>query len=309
MYPVLKKPILIEAHLKGEHPFLDMDISVPKKPVFQIGHYDWLIAGVVFGVLCFVIIFYHVFVGLFFGILTFLCTGTFFQYLKEDKSDHAFQLRRYEAQKFDFEKFTQKRSEIAELKKDASKYLAFLKEEIKSLAKETTEVETGTYSYTVGKSENLLWSEAKKIFGENIYRNITISNQSWIIPYMPDLVFNDGEILIDIEIDEPYSFKDSKPIHYYDLITKKHVDTDRDDYFLSNNWFVIRFTEKQVITHTKGCLLFIAEIINQISGNSQYLNHLCNVAPLAKEDFWTVEQVRLWVNESYRNSYSEIYTL
>src|SRR4030042_3100589 len=52
--------------------------------------------------------------------------------------------------------------------------------------------------------------------------------------YYPDVTFIDAEknILIDIEIDEPYS-RSGNPTHYVEDIN----DAQRDNYFIDNGWY------------------------------------------------------------------------
>jgi len=70
--------------------------------------------------------------------------------------------------------------------------------------------------------------------------------------YCPDFVYNDGELYIDIEIDEPYDYVNKKPIHYVGS-----NDESRNCFFSENNWFVLRFAEKQIQDSPNDCIDFI----------------------------------------------------
>jgi very-short-patch-repair endonuclease len=65
-------------------------------------------------------------------------------------------------------------------------------------------------------------------------------------------------IFIDIEIDEPYSFEERKPIHFDDS------DCERDKYFAESGFIVIRFTEDQIIDNTYQCYFIIKKCISKI---------------------------------------------
>ncbi len=64
---------------------------------------------------------------------------------------------------------------------------------------------------------------------------------------------------IDIEIDEPYEYKTKKEIHYIGC-----GDEDRNKYFISNNWFVIRFTENQIKNHLAECVDIVKAFVHFI---------------------------------------------
>lgn len=82
-------------------------------------------------------------------------------------------------------------------------------------------------------------------------------------PYEPDISIierNDKYgIRIDIEIDEPYSGVERKPIHYIGC------GDDFRDLCLNNiGWIVIRFSEKQIYTEADYCINYIKYIIGLI---------------------------------------------
>ena len=95
--------------------------------------------------------------------------------------------------------------------------------------------------------------------------------------YEPDFIYYDKELLIDIEIDEPYIFETKKPIHYFDEATQKHKDVKRNNYFNQLGWVVIRFSEKQVVENPYGCCLEIAELIEQLTMNTYYFESTLTV--------------------------------
>jgi len=78
--------------------------------------------------------------------------------------------------------------------------------------------------------------------------------------YYPDLIIVDTEtnICIDIEIDEPYSFEDKKPIHFGD------EDCNRDTYLIESGFFVIRFSEEQIVNNTYECHLLLKGLLKEI---------------------------------------------
>jgi hypothetical protein len=75
-------------------------------------------------------------------------------------------------------------------------------------------------------------------------------------PFCPDFVYAEDGLFIDIEIDESYDFLSKKPIHYID-----GSDDERNDFFLQNNWFIVRFAEEQIKNDPDGCIEFIKHFV------------------------------------------------
>ena len=84
--------------------------------------------------------------------------------------------------------------------------------------------------------------------------------------YEPDIALiydNKYHINIDIEIDEPYSGYDRKPIH----CKGNQSDAYRDLILVKAGWIVIRFAEEQVVKSPLNCALIIARLLNSIDKN------------------------------------------
>ena len=79
-------------------------------------------------------------------------------------------------------------------------------------------------------------------------------------PYEPDIAIIEKSdkygIRIDIEIDEPYSAVDHKPIHYIGC-----GDEYRDRVLNSFGWIVIRFSERQIFLESNKCISYIQRIL------------------------------------------------
>lgn len=113
--------------------------------------------------------------------------------------------------------------------------------------------------------------------------------------YNPDftMICKKTDLHIDIEIDEPYTLKDNKPIHYIDS-----SDNKRNEFFLDNNWCIIRFSEKQIISQTKECIETIKSVYKSIiEMNSSYSTDL------KLDPRWTYEESFIMQNNKYRENY------
>lgn len=129
------------------------------------------------------------------------------------------------------------------------------------------------------------------IFGDKITNSIefTLPNGN---AYVPDAAYIDraSGLCIDIEIDEPYSLPDGKPIHYIGC------DDYRNNYFSQKGWFVVRFAEEQVAKYPEECITFLKEFINNLAnGTLPSFTH--------KTKRWSLAEAFAMANSSYRSNY------
>lgn len=150
-----------------------------------------------------------------------------------------------------------------------------------------------------GLTENYFKSVLMTYFPNKIFSDITIEeNNSYPFKYIPDLIYMDEKmgLYIDIEIDEPYDIEDGNPIHYKD-------DFARINFFNSNNWIVIRFSEKQIALKSIECCKFISQIIMKYTGNEKYYNRLKSYPDISIEKMWTKEDADLMSMNNEREIY------
>ncbi|MEJ7683815.1 MAG: DUF559 domain-containing protein [Segetibacter sp.] len=174
------------------------------------------------------------------------------------------------------------------------KRLEFTNEIVKPLKKAENYFE----NIKVGKSEKYFENYLKEIFGHAIKTNHVVEIFSYYKyeddielyndydfynenrklskkdnAYIPDFIFEhpNSNLVIDIEIDEPYSSQ-RKPIH---TLENTH-DEKRNKYFTEKNWIVIRFSEEQIVTNPYSCCQEIATIVFDLTGDSIYLKLLNN---------------------------------
>ena len=154
-----------------------------------------------------------------------------------------------------------------------------------------------------GHSEENFASYLFNYFPQNIHQEIVIQNPNYNkgFHYTADFAYIDKElkIYIDIEIDEPYAYKSRKPLHYIDSDT----DLRRNEYFLERDWFVIRFSEEQIVKSPKNCCKTIADLIAEIKGKESIPKQLINVQPVNKISRWSEDEARRMADENYRQTY------
>ena len=148
-----------------------------------------------------------------------------------------------------------------------------------------------------GRYENFFFNYLNQFFLNRIKVNTCFGYSN--SPYEPDFVFFDEEtnLHIDIEIDEPYIYSSKEPIHYIG------VDDNRNNYFVSNNWIVIRFAEEQIVKTPIECCKVIAGVISTILKDDIYLKPLSHVKDLDSIPQWSFDKASLLAKSDFRESY------
>lgn len=112
---------------------------------------------------------------------------------------------------------------------------------------------------SVGISEDFFSTYLENAFQDKILTGKCVQFSGGY-EYYPDFIYVDTEkgVYLDIEIDEPYTFKSKKPIHYGE------VDDERNKVFTSNYWSVIRFSESQILQYPKECVQTIESYVKYL---------------------------------------------
>ena len=158
-----------------------------------------------------------------------------------------------------------------------------------------------------GVSERLLFNRLKDIYGDKITNKIILTvKYSGIYgldkyDLLPDIVYYDPNknMLIDIEIDEPYDLVSLTPIHYKSEDETPTHDEWRDNLFVSCNWFVVRFAEEQVVKELDNCIIYLNGLINTVKGSYNFHWHK-SVTPIKR---WNYNEAYFMANNNYRNKY------
>jgi len=122
--------------------------------------------------------------------------------------------------------------------------------------------------------------------------------------YYPDIIIDiEHKYFIDIEIDEPYAYKNRELTHYIN-----GGDENRNNYFISKNWWVVRFSEGQVLYDLQRCVEIIEALIKFIeSGKSKYLNDIWKLRLEICVQRWTREDAKLMLIDSIRDNMESHY--
>lgn len=99
----------------------------------------------------------------------------------------------------------------------------------------------------------------------------------------------------------PTNIKQKKEIHYIGC-----GDEERNEYFSSNNWFVLRFTENPIKNHLLECMCIIKSLIHFIEyGDTSKLNEIERIIVQIQEPRWSKEKSRMLAIENYRAQHIE----
>ncbi|MCY7283686.1 MAG: endonuclease domain-containing protein, partial [Cyanobacteria bacterium CAN_BIN43] len=106
-------------------------------------------------------------------------------------------------------------------------------------------------------------------------------------------------LYIDIEIDEPYAYNTKEPTHFLGA----WKDDNRNNFFLSKGWLVIRFSEEQVVRHPQSCCKTIAQAIAEVLGDNSVLNQFATMPNLQTMQQWTQSEAEDMAANDYRDRY------
>lgn len=125
---------------------------------------------------------------------------------------------------------------------------------------------------------------------------------------IPDFAYIDevAKLSIDIEIDEPYTPRqyprDNKPLKLTHCLGQDHYDK-RTRFFQDCDWFVLFFSERQVLQYPHQCCKAVAQVIDFITESTLTQAHFKNITDLKPEARWTEEQARLMAQRQERLHY------
>lgn len=184
-------------------------------------------------------------------------------------------------------------------------YPFVLMPEPNSIVKYPQRGKTGRKGYTEERFKNYLIKHFSNDFFINDDHSLLVRGQ--LRPFEPDFSLNDKmsrNILIDIEIDEPYQgindIENRKPTHYVG------VDDQRNSAFIKRGWIVIRFAEIQVHQSPDACCRFVADVIKEIIREYKIPSSLKKITRPEMITLWTKVEAMVWSSQRYRENYLSI---
>lgn len=120
--------------------------------------------------------------------------------------------------------------------------------------------------------------------------------------YYPDILLVDetNNVLLDIEIDEPYSFDKKEPIHF------SEKDSNRDTYLAVHNLMTVRFSEEQILNFPEYCLQVIEGTIANFLSLKDVEDFDKSIIYKHKSPAWNYESAISLANQHSRKSNEEL---
>lgn len=118
-------------------------------------------------------------------------------------------------------------------------------------------------------------------------------------PFSTDFLFIEPltGLHIDIEIDEPFAFSTGEPIHCVG------DDDYRNKCFVEANFVVMRFAEEQIRSQPLRCMRFLANVVNQLTGNNNWKQQFSQVERITTIQQWTKSTASKLKKRDYRKQY------
>ena len=152
----------------------------------------------------------------------------------------------------------------------------------------------------VGISEKYFQEYIEESFKEKYIPGAVLPSKGRGNGIVPDFLLYDrnNNFYLDIEIDEPYVWKENIITHFIG------ADFDRDFNVTQANWFILKFTEEQVIINPRKAIKIICEVLSHIQAllsgkESNFSNNYHGFTSKA----WTKEDCTRMMIENYRSTY------
>lgn len=161
-------------------------------------------------------------------------------------------------------------------------------------------------TYSKSKAKETFYQLIKEHFPNKIIDYYTLGEfKNEEKPYWTDFVYHDSvkNILIDIEIDHPYDLIYTENKAFVDTRNTIRENDERDTYFINRGWFVIRFSEEQVVKYPASCCKFIGELLFKLTFNFSYISEYIETPSLPEMPMWSTKQSREMAAVKSRDMY------
>ena len=152
----------------------------------------------------------------------------------------------------------------------------------------------------VGISEKIFQKYIEDFFNDKYIPCAVLPSKGRGNAIVPDFLLFDriNNIYLDIEIDEPYVWKENIITHFIG------ADFHRDFTVTRANWFILKFTEEQIIVNPLKAIEIIKETFSHIESliNGKEPNFL-NFHPGFTSKAWTKKDCTRMMVENYRSTY------
>src|SRR5690606_24802144 len=132
----------------------------------------------------------------------------------------------------------------------------------------------------------------KKLFGDKVITNVVVNYK------YPDIALIDYgmNFCLDIEIDEVYTLKTKEIIH------TKGSDNERDIQIINSGWYILRFSEEQVIKQPDSCCKFVSQLYAYYTLNKIPLKIISHKPDLIFTNQWDYKAAKEMLSNNYRGN-------
>ncbi|WP_013325635.1 hypothetical protein [Gloeothece verrucosa] len=307
-YPVVIIPSAIALYLESQKVRLP-NYSKPKRqqpvvlPRFINSPWLWGVMGAILGLIIFILIkaqwslisFILVMLGIA-GVVVglWILKKWMRQYYRQQEIDYTLKMEKWQKTQRLMQRYHQRKSNVNPKVRAA---------QLRELLQGKVLQPTGKSLAQQGVSEKQFFEVLVSYFGNKVSFGGEFPLDNSQFKYSHDIVYIDPTtgLHIDIEIDEPYEGKSKRPHHCID----DEKDKRRNDYFLKNNWIIIRFAEEQIVRHPHQCCKCIAQTIADITANKSYLKAFDDIDELLPINCWTATDARRMASWKVREIYLE----
>lgn len=304
-YPIIIIPSKVAHALEALPPSPPFDEIPPIAPTSElqplsVGSMGWEVVGLivltcVFGIANLSLAFFIFLLGAF---------SITLQIIKEKKSyskrykEWQFEISDYERKKELYIMLQQQHELLVQATRMPEKITKFRQQSILRILNKTVPNDGNNSTARRGYSESLFEPYLNQYFPGKIHTGLTLTIPGFKYPYTADFTYVDldSNLYIDIEIDEPYSYKSGKPTHYQG----SWRDDNRNNFFLYRQWIIIRFAEEQVVTMPSSCCKELAATISKITF-VPIPSYFSDVPDLPPVNHWTLSEAELMAAENSRD--------
>jgi very-short-patch-repair endonuclease len=145
---------------------------------------------------------------------------------------------------------------------------------------------------TQGRAESFFRPFLLRNFKDAIHTDLGFRIYEFEKYYIPDFLYFKNGLAIDIEIDEPYEIENGLPTHFIGS------DSQRNKFFLSKGFIVIRFAEEQIMKNPENCIAYINTVISNIQACNCSLPQFDSPVPT-----WSKDDSLRMAYHRYRDQY------
>jgi len=324
-YPYISLPHSITENVDPKSYISEIDDNPPKEPTKPTRQktYEGCLIGLVFYVISAIVFSGIVSLSISLPIGVVITIGLWIVFSATSQVEHSKRLKTYET---DYAKYLadvrRYNQDKAEAEKELDNSISYGDDTWKF---ELIKKRLANYKFKLtqgygkrGASEEFFTEQLKKFFDCEVYRNPPINCKNGHT-FNPDLAlfFDNENLAIAIEIDEPYTLKNGTPIHYYnneDGIPffsdeevfspySRKVFSSRTHEITSEGYIQIKFAEEQVVLQPDSCCKYVADRIKSRIGFELSNINLDNIEQLKRVPSWTYEEAKDMYRKGYRERY------